>query len=222
MYSGPIDAWQVRPRAITRVVTIAFCCIVAIPLGVMLVFGAFWLMSFRPTHFLFVLGALFCAVVGPALALLVLPAIQAVSNEKLVVDRYDFQVVNAQKQRVRGITRDAIAGVWSVLLPARRAASDVPTFPRRAYVVTGSAGERPIFLTREYSEKDLTTLWQLLGKTPVDIGSMTEKELEDRFPGVRYTTKDMIVDLGHWAAGYFICVVVLLMHVIFTAIRLTL
>ncbi|CAM4002756.1 hypothetical protein [Smaragdicoccus niigatensis] len=222
MYSGPVDMWQTRPRAVARGITIAYCIIVALPLGLMLVFGAFWLLSFRPMNWVFYIGALVCALVGPALVLLLLPAIQAVSNERLVVDRFDFGVVNAQRLKVRSISLDSISGVWMAQLPPRRAASDVPTFPRRAYVVTGTAGERPVLLTREYSAKDLTALWQLLGREPVDIGRTTEKELEVRFPGARYTAKDMVVDLGHWAAVYVVLEIVMLIYIVFTGIRLAL
>lgn len=205
--------WEARPAASGRVVTVVYCVVVLLPLGLMLLGGVFWLMSLRPVHLVFALGAGLGAVLGPAFLLLLPVAVQATRNERLILDGHSLTVVNAQGRPARRVSRAAVSGVWTALLPPRRQTGSVPTFPRRVFVVAGAEGERPVFLTREYSPKDLVVLWRLIGREPVDLGRLSEAELARQIPGASYTTRDMFADLGVWGRVYVVAVAVLWVYV---------
>jgi hypothetical protein len=81
------------------------------------------------------------------------------------------------------------------------------------FVVTGGARDRPIVLMRERLSPDPAALWHRLGREPVDLGELTERELESRFPGTKTSVRDLFVDLGVWRRVYLAAAALLLGYI---------
>lgn len=121
--------------------------------------------------------------IEPAALLITARVVLEVRNTSLVLNHSDL-VLTDWRGRRRSIPRQSITGVWSATLPKRMSNSDVRTTPRKMVVVTGSDKERPILLCPErFPSTDMSAVWERLGRVPTDLGKLTDRELDKRFPG---------------------------------------
>jgi hypothetical protein len=167
-------------------------------------------------------GLLGLACLGPLVALITVRMALDVINTRLVLSQSEMALIDWRGRR-RSLPRASITGVWGATLPARPASSDVGMVLNSklpVVVVTGSGQVPPILLSpARFPAAEIKAFWEHLGRTPKDVGELTNRELFARFPGMGRTGGQMLLGWLGWTLAYVVIAVVLLLLIRLVRIR---